>query len=76
MTQLSCEGCKWHGTSRVYRSSGACYRRKTFASGQVLRPPADGFSIEFEIGHPDLYEGRADNDNCSAERRNWVAKHG
>lgn len=70
----SCEGCKWHGISRVYREQGACYRRKTFASGRVLRPPADGFSIEFETGHVDLYEHRASNDNCSSERRNYEAK--
>jgi hypothetical protein len=70
----TCTGCKWHGPSRVYRDDGACYRRKTYASGSALRPGADGFSIYFETGHIDIYEGRATDDNCGPDRRNYEAK--
>ncbi len=70
----SCEGCKSHGISRVYRSAGACYPRKTFTDGKVNRPPADGFPTEHETGHIDIYENRLASDHCGPERRNYVAR--
>ena len=69
----TCTTCAHSGESLVY--SVACFRPKRFASGRVLRaPPNVGFSTDFETGHADIYEGRADGENCGETRRHWRAK--
>jgi hypothetical protein len=75
LTPTSCEGCKCYDISLTYVY--ACYRARRMASGTVLKaPPRVGFPTEFETGHPDLIEGRADGDHCGPERRNYVARVG
>jgi hypothetical protein len=70
----ACEGCKWHGISRVYRESGACYRRKAFTDGTIRRPPSDGFSTEIGTGNIHLIDSRVEADHCGPDRRNYVAR--
>jgi hypothetical protein len=71
MTHQSCEGCTYLKPSHVYGM--ACFRPKRFMSGHRANPSSEGFSTLFETGHPDLYEGRTDGDNCGEERRHWRA---
>ena len=76
MTATSCEGCKSYGPSRVYRTEGACYRRKTFTDGTSRKAPPVGFSILIETGNIHLIDNRVDTDHCGPERQNYVARVG
>jgi hypothetical protein len=69
----TCESCHHNAPSNTYAI--ACYRSKRMASGIILKAhPGVGFPAEFEIGHEDLYEGRASGDCCSPDRRHWRAR--
>ena len=69
----TCATCKHSGDSYIYRPV-ACFRSKRFKSGSMLKAPYTGFSCDLERGHPDIYEGRADQDCCGVDGAHWEAK--